>query len=124
MDRSDVVSLLKASYTQDADGVWQPTLTSRDVFCQVDSVTRSEFFEAGRNGLNPEFRITMFRFDYDGEDLVRYNSKTYSVYRTYNNRNDELELYVERTGGDNGRNVTPTPTPTPGGSDGTGDQSG
>lgn len=115
MDRSKVVTLLKPSYTQDTDGIWQETLTGRDVFCQVDSVTRNEFFEAGRNGLNPDFRITMFSYDYEDELLVRYNGKTYSVYRTYFDRNDIIELYVERTGGANGKVVTPVPLtlPTP-----------
>ena len=103
MDRSKVVTLLKKSFTQDDNGIWQEALTERDVFCQVDSVTRNEFFEAGRNGLNPEFRITMFKYDWEGESLVRYNGKTYSVYRTYFDRDDILELYVERTGGDNGK---------------------
>ena len=106
MDRSNIVTLLKATYAQDANGIWQETLTSKDVFCQVDSVTRNEFFEAGRNGLNPEFRVTMFFYDYDGERLLRYDEKTYSVYRTYHSRTDIIELYVERTGGSNGKNST------------------
>ena len=112
MDRSKIVTLLGSSYTQDDNGIWQETITERDVFCQVDSVTRSEFFEAGRNGLNPDFRVTMFMYDYEGERLVRYNGRTYSVYRTYSDRNDILELYVQRTGGDNGK-VAPVPPPPP-----------
>ena len=52
--------------------------------CQVDSVTRSEFFEAGRNGLNPEFVFRVFFGDYEGgERLVEYRGKRYSIYRTY-----------------------------------------
>ena len=106
MDRSNIVTLLKATYAQDANGIWQETLTAKDVYCQVDSVTRNEFFEAGRNGLNPEFRVTMFYYDYDGERLLKYNGKTYSVYRTYYSRTDIIELYVERTGGSNGKEST------------------
>lgn len=103
MDRSSVVYLLGVTHTQDDNGIWQENLSARKVYAQVDSVTRNEFFEAGRNGLNPEFRISMFYYDYNGERLVRYGGKTYSVYRTYHNRTDEIELYVERTGGDNGK---------------------
>ena len=103
MDRSDVITLLKATKTQNAYGVWEETLARRNVFCQVDSVTRSEFFDGGRNGLNPEFRFTMFFGDYDGEREVIYNGKSYSVYRTFHARTDELELYVERKGGTNGK---------------------
>lgn len=103
MDRSEVITLLSSTHQQDANGIWQEILTEKDIFCQVSSVTRNEFFEAGRNGLNPEYEFTVFAYDYDGEKLVRYKDKTYSVYRTYHARNDSLELYVERTGGDNGK---------------------
>ena len=103
MDRSDVVTLLKTTYALDDYGVERPTITGRDVFCAVQSVTRAEFFEGGRNGLNPEYRITMFFGDYDGETLLEYNGSTYSVYRTYHAKTDTLELYVERKGGANGK---------------------
>ena len=102
MDRSEVITLLGETQTQNEFGVWVPERTSKDVFCQVDSVTRAEFFEGGRNGLNPEFRFTVFFGDYEGEREVIYKGNPYSVYRTYHARTDELELYVERKGGSNG----------------------
>lgn len=103
MDRSEVITLLSTSKTQDAYGVWRETETGHDVFCQVDSVTRAEFFEGGRNGLNPEFRMTMFVGDYNDEKTLVYRGKSYAVYRTYLGRNDTIELYVERKGGTNGK---------------------
>ena len=106
MDRSEVITLLASTKTQNQYGVWTETQTARDVFCQVDSVTRAEFFEGGRNGLNPEFRMTMFFGDYDGERELLYKGKAYSVYRTYQGRNDTLELYVERKGGTNKTVIT------------------
>lgn len=102
MDRSTPITLLATTKTQNAYGVWEETITSSTVFAQVDSVTRAEFFEGGRNGLNPEFRMTMFFGDYSGEKMLIYNGNTYSVYRTYQGRNDTIELYVERKGGSNG----------------------
>ncbi len=102
MDRSDVIKLIgEETRTQDEYGRWIATRTKKQVMCQVDSVTRSEFFEAGRNGLNPEFRFTMFYGDYSGESIVEYQGNTYSVYRTYLRRTDTIELYVERKGGTN-----------------------
>lgn len=103
MDRSTPIELLSATKTQNELGVWEGTYTPRLVFAQVDSVSRAEFFDGGRNGLNPEFRMTMFFGDYQGERLLRYNGQTYAVYRTYHGRTDELELYVERQGGSNGK---------------------
>ena len=101
MDRSDVVTLVSYTSAQDEYGVWRKTKTERDVFCSVDSVTRAEFFEGGRNGFNPEYRITMFFADYQGEDEVVYNGVAYGVYRTYKGKTDDFELYVERKGGVN-----------------------
>lgn len=102
MDRSDVIKLIAVSQTQDAYGVWNGTYTSREVYCRVESIRQSEFFEAGRSGLNPEYRFIVFEGNYQGEEIVEYKDKTYSIYRTYLRANDDLELYVERKGGTNG----------------------
>lgn len=107
MDRSEVITLLTPVKQQDDYGVWRETETGHDVFCQVDSVTRSEFFEGGRSGLNPEFRMTMFFGDYNDEKTLIYKGKSYSVYRTYIAKNDTIELYVERKGGSNGKANSP-----------------
>ena len=103
MDRSDTIILLAATKEQNEFGVWEETTTPREVFCQTDSVTRAEFFDAGRSGLNPEYRFTLFAGDYNGERDVIYQGKPYAVYRTYHGRTDEIELYVERKGGTNGK---------------------
>ena len=111
MDRSDIITLYADTVSYDDYGVAVKTRTARDVYCKVDSVTRAEFFEAGRSGLNPEYRITMFFGDYEGETIVGYNGRNYSVYRTFQAKTDIIELYVERragtdititTGGNNG----------------------
>ena len=102
MDRSDVINLYADSVTYDEYGVGRKTRTVKQVFCKVDSVTRSEFFDAGRSGLNPEYRMTMFFGDYDGETVVGYKGRLYSVYRTYHAKTDVIELYVERQGGTDG----------------------
>lgn len=103
MDRSNVIKLIGATKSQDDFGVWRETLTERTVFCNVQSVTRAEFFEGGRNGLNPQYVFTMFFADYEGETVVEFEGQTYSVYRTFRRRDDTLEIYVERRGGTNGK---------------------
>ena len=114
MDRSDVVKLIKRTYAMDRYGVEQWTETSRDVYCNIVSVNSSEYFEGGRNGLNPVYRLTMFKYDYEDEELVEINGKRYSVYRAYTSGrsrswysrsrgyrtgHDTIELYVEQRGG-------------------------
>jgi SPP1 family predicted phage head-tail adaptor len=67
-------------------------------------VTKQEFYEAGRNGLNPQFMAQIFAAEYNGEELVEYQGRTYSIYRTYHvPGTDYMELYIERKGGSNGK---------------------
>lgn len=102
MDRSNVITLIGQKKTQNEYGVWESTETKRDVFCDVSSVTRAEFFDCGRNGLNPEYVFIMFYGDYNGETIVEYNGNRYAIYRTFHARTDVIELYAERKGGTNG----------------------
>ena len=100
MDRSAVISLISETYSQNSRGSVIVTENSREIFAHVDSVTASEYFEGGRNGLNPEFRFTIFAYDYEGEKIVEFDGGRFSVYRVYKGRSDTLELYVERRQGD------------------------
>ena len=106
MDRSDVINLYSDVISYNEYGVAVKTRTAKQVYCNVSSVTRSEFFDAGRQGLNPEYRFTMFAGDYNGESVVGYKGRLYSVYRTYIAKTDIIELYVERQGGTNGQEST------------------
>ena len=99
----DVLTLLKVTTEKDARGVLHKSIASRDVFCKRRSVSRNEFFDGGRNGLNPEFVFDVFHGYYDGETLCRYDGNSYAIYRTYlPDNSDYIELYVQREGGANG----------------------
>ena len=126
MDRSVIITLLAETTTKNDYGVRETTYTERDVYAQLNSITRAEFYEAGRNGLNPEFMFSMFAGDYQGERVVKYNGDTYSVYRTYFARTDTVELYVQREGGLIGipAPTTASTTPAQGGTNGEGSESG
>lgn len=100
MDRSSVVYLIKETHTPDKYGVMQYTATKRKVFCQVISVSLSEWSDGARLGLNPEFRISMFSPEYHGEQVLEFEGKTYTIYRTYRAKNEILDLYVQRRQGD------------------------
>lgn len=99
MDRSDVLTLISVAYTTDGIGQRIPTETEKQVYCKVRSVSQSEWFEAGRNGLKAELQATMFAYDYSGEEICEYNGKRYGIYRTYLRGTDEIELYLERKAG-------------------------
>lgn len=99
MDRSIDFELLTMTREQDRFGQWHETPTARNVYGQISSVSASEFFAAGQNGFKPEYRLTMFGPDYQGEQLVRIGGIVYQVYRIYKGRKDSLELYLERRAG-------------------------
>ena len=100
---NDVLVLFETTYTANKYGVDVPTNTRKEVFCDCQSVSRSEFFNAGRNGLNPQFVFTVFAGDYNNETMCEYRGETYGIYRTYLTDDDYIELYVERKGGTNGQ---------------------
>lgn len=95
MDRSTPIGLCSTRYTEDEFNVLQPRETTRNVFADVQTVTRAEWFEGGRNGLNPQYKFTMFKPDYEGEEIVNYQGQQHAVYRTFEPRTDEIELYCE-----------------------------
>ena len=91
-----VIVFRTAARAQDATGVWRDAgTTDREVFCRVDSVTRGEFFGAGKLGLKPEYKFTVFPDEYHSEDTCIYEGTAYVIYRTYSvPGKDELELYA------------------------------
>lgn len=92
---ADVITLVAQTITIDTLGNEVATESEKTVYCEVNSITQSEFFAAANTELNPEYRFTVFFDDYNGEDIVKYNGVRYSVYRSYR-AGDYMELYTER----------------------------
>lgn len=97
-----VLYLISQTKEQDDYGVWKSNKTESQVYCSVQSISMAEFYEAGRNGLNPAYRFLVFQGDYNGEELCRFEGNQYAIYRTFRRDPDTIELYVERKGGTNG----------------------
>lgn len=107
MDRSETINLISSSWIKDKNGVNRKIETSRTVYCNVSSVSQSEFFQAGQMGLKPEYRFTMFFYDYLNEEIIEYNGTRYTVYRTFHSSNDLIELYTNKVAGNvNGSNFS------------------
>lgn len=97
--RTDVCTLISETYDKNEFGEYIATETRRDVICQVGSITRTEFFDAGRAGLSPEKTLTVFWLDYNGEATVEFHGQRYGVYRTYTPDEESIELYLEKKAG-------------------------
>ncbi len=99
MDRSEPLTLIGQTWQKDVIGQERPAETARQVFCAVSGVSRAEWTEAGRAGFRPEYRVTMFAPDYDGEQTAELRGIRYGIYRTYLAQNETIELYLERKAG-------------------------
>ena len=109
---SDIITLVAQTVSTDTYGNETFTESEKNIYCEVDSISQSEFYSAANTELNPEYRFTVFFGDYEGEKIVIYNNNRYAIYRTYRT-GDNLELYVERKIGFLPDPVVPDPVPEP-----------
>ena len=100
MNLAEKIALISIEYTQDDLGQWVETWTKNEIFGIVDSVTMSEFYQAGMQGFKPEYRMTVWTNEYSDQDLLEYKEKVYTVYRTYRKDDGRIELYVTERKGD------------------------
>lgn len=89
--------LKKAVVTQDEALNEIETYTERTVFVRPRSVYASEFYQAAAVGLKPSLTLVLASFaDYEGEKLVEYNGKEYTVTRVFRRPDrDSVELTLE-----------------------------
>jgi len=81
---SDRITLRTETTTQDSDGYSTvATTTDVDVWADVLSVTRTEFYAANANGINAAIEFDVHAEDYANQRKVVYNSQVYEVIRTY-----------------------------------------
>lgn len=90
---NDVLTLVRRELA--ADGYTVEMETRRDVFCRLDSVSRSEFYQAQATDLRPELVFVLADYlEYDGEYLCIHDSVWYRIIRTYR-KGIELEIVVQ-----------------------------
>ena len=101
MDRSDQVKLIAETYQKDAMLQDIAVETERLLFCQRKSASRREWEASGQKGLKPEYEITLFAPEYQGEKIAAlplYGAwERFAIYRTYEDTNHEtITLYLAR----------------------------
>jgi hypothetical protein len=96
-----VVTLISYTKAQDAKGVIRDGVPiRRERLAQVESIGRSEFYAAGKQGLRPALKFTLFHANYNGERELEHMGQRYAVYRTYRvPGTDYMELWTEQKGG-------------------------
>lgn len=100
MDATRVIKLISRTYTYGDIGNEIVSETSTTIYAKVESITRDEWFSAGKNGIKATYRATIYDFEYNGETVVEIDGQRLSVYRTYSvPYSDLIELYLETQGG-------------------------
>lgn len=94
--------LISKTYTVDFIGQRVSADIEREIYCDVNSITTTEFINAGQLGLKPEIKVKVWKNEYHGEDELIIDDVYYSIYRTYVDRDGRIELYVQRRVGENG----------------------
>ena len=89
--------LYTETVTQDAALNEIRTYTGRTVFVRrARSIYANEFYQAAAQGLQPAAVLVLFFGDYEGEKVVGWEGKVYTVTRTYRKPDsDDLELTLE-----------------------------
>lgn len=74
-----------------------PALNKREVFCDVQSVTRMEAYEAMSHGHRPEVVLVLSDWaEYQGELRCEFEGRLYNILRTYTRTDHHIELVLER----------------------------
>lgn len=99
----DNIAILKKEKARTYDAYLNELIeyTDRTVFVYERGVYNAEFYNAAQAGLHPSITLRLTnRADYEGEKLVEYNGKLYSVIRTdWEAQRDGISLILEEKQG-------------------------
>ena len=74
--------------------------TESEVFATKHSIGQTEFYSAAQAGLEPDFKLRVSVFDYNGEKIVKVGDVLYKIYRTFEiETSEKIELYCTRASG-------------------------
>jgi len=88
----DEIKLISIAYGTNDYGDSTETETKKTIYADVKGVRQSEFYQAHATGLKPEKTFEIRAIEYNDESRLEYNSKSYSIIRTYEKDGEMLEL--------------------------------
>lgn len=95
---NQVISLLKIKSGKNTDYELENEITTREVFCELSSITQKEFYQAQAVGIQPELCFLLSDYlDYQNEECIEFEGTRYKVIRTYKPKNsNSIEIYVSK----------------------------
>lgn len=96
---NDIAYLISEERTKDDIGNDIVSHSEKLVFCEVSSASGQEFHKASQSGIKPQYRIKLWKYEYENQQLVRIGNDCFTVYRTFIDK-ETVELYLERRVGE------------------------
>lgn len=98
---SDVIDLIPLTDSKNENGFHSEVegVPKVDIFANKKDVFSSEFTQANAQGIKLEGAFEIHSIDYDGEELLKYDGKTFEVWRTFD-RGEKIELVYKSRGDD------------------------
>ena len=88
----DMVTLEAVTHGVDAEGFPAESVTQTEVYADVQSVRRSEFYAARQIGVNLAISVKLRAADYNGQERLVWNGTRYKVERSYTEAREMYEL--------------------------------
>lgn len=91
----DEITLYAVAEVSRVGGVPVYSRTPTEVFAEVKSVTRSEWYAANQSGRRADIVFVINADEYDNQTEALYGSTTYNIIRSYRIGLDRVELTCE-----------------------------
>lgn len=92
----EIIKLVRQQIQEDSIGQQTVEETEREVFCEIESVSRAEWRDAGQNNIAAEMVAITPMINYGGEQIAIVGGKRKAIYRTYRQKESDLiELYLK-----------------------------
>ncbi|MBU9724127.1 MULTISPECIES: phage head closure protein [Bacillaceae] len=91
----DVVDLILITNGENEIGDVVETETKKQVFANKKSIRQSEFYQAMVTGLKPELMFEVRYEDYNEEQKLKHENKTYQITRTHSKNGEIIELVCQ-----------------------------
>lgn len=93
-----VCQLIAEKHARDSHGVVSTTATSREVPCNVFSISAAAYYAASAAGLRPQAILELRACAYKEETLVKFGGTVYAVERVERTPDNVRITLVERVG--------------------------
>jgi len=93
--KDKIIYLITETTTENTMGDIITEKSYRKTFAAKKSIRQSEHYQAGANGLKPEFTFIIWTREYKGEQCLKFEGKEYLIIRVYEPNSEEIELVCQ-----------------------------